>query len=270
MQEISASRKDLTFTSWENDALDLTAEHKTQHISELQLLHVTREIQEFMADPERALAYNAEAQLQGQITAIEKARRLKTALFSKRLGQMTEGSEEQSLENQYLRENTAKASMALEERTRMGLALESTDSNPARERARAFRNIVTNQKLLDISKSQMAEIEFLRAEVARLTARSYPSFATPPRPKTSSPDARPENLRHFGVRSIPSGSVRPPSRGATAPVGATRRPGGPLGGGSKLREPPGDIKRSALSTPLAAPRPLSIDGSPRRLTGQTS
>jgi hypothetical protein len=45
MREISGSRGELTTTAWESGALDLRAEHKLQHISELQLLHVTREIQ---------------------------------------------------------------------------------------------------------------------------------------------------------------------------------------------------------------------------------
>lgn len=45
MREISSSRSELTLTDWENGSLDLGAEHKMQHISELQLLHVTREIQ---------------------------------------------------------------------------------------------------------------------------------------------------------------------------------------------------------------------------------
>lgn len=45
MREISASKRSLALTQWENESLELSAEHTTQHISELQLLHVSREIQ---------------------------------------------------------------------------------------------------------------------------------------------------------------------------------------------------------------------------------
>ena len=45
MKEICSTKQDLAGTTWENGSLDLLAEHKTQHISELQLLHVSREIQ---------------------------------------------------------------------------------------------------------------------------------------------------------------------------------------------------------------------------------
>ena len=45
MKEICSTKQHLGGTTWENASLDLLAEHKTQHISELQLLHVSREIQ---------------------------------------------------------------------------------------------------------------------------------------------------------------------------------------------------------------------------------
>lgn len=195
-----------------------------------------------MNNPERALAHNEEAQLQGQLSVSEKAFRLKVALKKKEAARLEEAEEELSLENQYLRENTAKASMALEERERMQSALEGAEDAPAKQRAKAFRNIVTNQKLLDISRSQMAEVQFLRAEVERLKARSYPSFATPPRPVTVGPDSRGvEGPRWWPAPGAPPHPYRPPTRGATAPAS-----GGRLGTLSLEASPPSSRRLRSL------------------------
>uniref|UniRef100_A0A7S1SNJ9 DUF4201 domain-containing protein n=1 Tax=Tetraselmis chuii TaxID=63592 RepID=A0A7S1SNJ9_9CHLO len=280
MREISGSRGELTTTAWESGALDLRAEHKLQHISELQLLHVTREIQNFMQDPERALAYNREVQLQNQLVANEKAHRLKMALLRKRVGSYEEAAEEQELENGYLRENTAKASAALGERERMNEALVDADNTPAKQRARTFRNIVTNQKLLDISRSQMEELHFLANELHRLKQRSYPAFTVPSHDPAALDRLRPGTTGHdlpgagkysrrplsgtSNMRDRPrstSARVRPPPSTALYATG-TSRPGSqqatrvPSAGqriGSSL--PPTPPSRAGSRRPPAAAPP---------------
>ena len=201
-----------------------------------------------MADPERALSYNQEAQLQGQLSVNEKTHNLKITLMKKRLAEREETATDQQLENQYLRENTAKAAMALEERERMNSALDGAEESPAKQRARAFRNIVTNQKLLDISRSQMEELHFLRAEVERLRARSYPSFATAPRPLTS-PDLRmTEEPKWWPAPGGHPPAFRPATRGATAPA-----PSPPLRSTTSDRVP-SPKSQSRVTTPATGRR----------------
>jgi len=266
MREISSSRSELTLTDWENGSLDLGAEHKMQHISELQLLHVTREIQNFMADPERALAYNQEVQLQNQLVANDKAHRLKVALLRKRLGNYEEASEEQEMENGFLKENTAKASAALGERERMNDALGNADDTPAKQRARTFRNIVTNQKLLDISRSQMEELHFLANELHRLKQRSYPSFSVPFPPGPY--DLRPGTTGHdvpgagkYSRRPLSGMRDRPRTSASMPPTGGG--PAGIIAVGSRPGSQQSARRLSAGQHRSSPPTPPSRGGSRR-------
>jgi len=46
-----------------------------------------------------------------------------------------------------------------------------------RDPAKRFKDIATKRKLLDLAKTQTDEIEFLRDELDRLRAKTFPSFA---------------------------------------------------------------------------------------------
>jgi hypothetical protein len=58
----------------------------------------------------------------------------------------------------------------------MGLKSKSSDEN-VHDPAKKFKEVAAKRRLLDIAKQQTEEIEFLRDELDRLRARTFPSFA---------------------------------------------------------------------------------------------
>lgn len=59
----------------------------------------------------------------------------------------------------------------------MGLKSKTGDDGSAQDPSKKIKEVAHKRKLMDIVKQQTEEIEFLRDELDRLRAKTFPSFA---------------------------------------------------------------------------------------------
>lgn len=155
--------------------LDLQAEELVIRTRDLQLLHVTKEMQEFLrSGDENAQAaeilsldknaeYNDIAQkhrIKGKNDIIDKTNRL---------------IQQKRNENSKLDEQLLALETSFGDRKRIYEMTRSKNDNT--EAQKATKDVFIRRRLVDLSKSQTQDLVVLREEVQRLRLRTYPNLA---------------------------------------------------------------------------------------------
>jgi hypothetical protein len=177
-------QRTINFLEWERRFLTLSSKNLEEHYTDLHMLRVTKNLQEFLksganADHQKEDVEKATNKLQHMETQHGEKKKKAEGAISKLLTQV----EEKRMENEQLDRQRAELAKSVAIRrsirnTKSSTTAATSSSDLAAARAKKrMRSIVTRRKLIDLARAQTDEIDFLRQELDRLRQRTFPSFA---------------------------------------------------------------------------------------------
>ncbi|KAJ0399019.1 hypothetical protein ATCC90586_000488 [Pythium insidiosum] len=198
--KIKNFRKNINVMEWEHTLLDLQTRDMEERYTDIQLLRVTKELQELFHTGDTTEKQKRELALldaklehlgkhhQATLVKMEATQRQLEAQLRERMRENAAFHQQvQQLETQVqIREDilASRRSAGLrgaapsppKARGGAGSAAAPT-AEPSGERATRLKAITVRRKLVDLAKAQTDEIEFLRLELDKMRRRTFPSFA---------------------------------------------------------------------------------------------
>ncbi|KAJ1549129.1 Cilia- and flagella-associated protein 43 [Cladochytrium tenue] len=177
IKDMKDYRKGIHALEWENKMLDFQAEDLVIHTRDIQLLRITKQMQEYIRSGDEKKQSNEVAVLEKQSEHGQKAQLHKIEDKQKIIQKYLKKVAEKRSENRKLEERLRALDAAVMEQQQIQRAqavlkthsFGSGESSPLKE-------IHTRRKLVDLAKSQAQDIAILREEVERLRLRTYPAF----------------------------------------------------------------------------------------------
>ncbi|KAJ9513910.1 hypothetical protein QJQ45_020990 [Haematococcus lacustris] len=179
LQAIKEFRKGCHQLDWEHKRCDMLLAELRERVRELQLLHVTRDMQAvFRQDgsPQAAApVVNETAALEALAKQRERLHRKAMTERGKSLKQIGQQISDKAGQNMEVNHHVVGLQRVLEEQQRlrasMGAADEAID--------RRLKSLVTHKKLKEIALAQADEVRALSSELDRLRLKTYPTFLEP-------------------------------------------------------------------------------------------
>nr|KAJ3422347.1 Cilia- and flagella-associated protein 43 [Polyrhizophydium stewartii] len=174
LTEMKDYRKGIHALEWENKMFDYQAEDLVIRTRDIQLLRVTKQMQEYIRSGDEHKQATEIAALEKRAEYSQKAHLHKIEEKKKTVQRLQKKIREKVLENQALDTQLRELDSAVMERrnihdVKLKRASETRRKDPLRE-------IYTRRRLIDLAKSQAQDIAILREEVERLRLRTYPAF----------------------------------------------------------------------------------------------
>ncbi|KAF0699827.1 Aste57867_9603 [Aphanomyces stellatus] len=187
--KIKNFRKNINLMEWEHAYLAMQKKNMEDHYTDLQLLRVTKNLQELVTTGDATEKQKQEQTLlesklayMGKNHHVHQTKQTKaTAALKAQLGDRLKENEQfkrQLMDLQthiHIREDIVAS--------RRASALKSTPGKPDNK----LKAITVRRKLVDLAKAQSEEIEFMRQELDKIRQRTFPSFVQPP-PNALAPD----------------------------------------------------------------------------------
>lgn len=176
LREMKEYRKGIHALEWENKMLDFQAEDLVIRTRDIQLLRVTKQMQEYIrgGDEQKQpaelamLEKRAEHSIKAHAHKIEEKKRAAHKLKRK--------IREKEEENKLLDTELAELEISVSQRSKFHSVQgkHKTNSSPDCR----LKAIADRSKLVDLAKSQQQDLIVLREEVERLRMRTFPSFSS--------------------------------------------------------------------------------------------
>ncbi|GLD93386.1 hypothetical protein PINS_up001978 [Pythium insidiosum] len=202
--KIKNFRKNINVMEWEHTLLELQTRDMEERYTDIQLLRVTKELQELFHTGDTTEKQKRELALldaklehlgkhhhttllkmdatQRQLEAQLRERRKENAAFQQQVAQLE--TQVQIREDILASRRSAALRGASPSPPRAGggarggtTAAATATAEPTGERATRLKAITVRRKLVDLAKAQTEEIEFLRLELDKMRRRTFPSFA---------------------------------------------------------------------------------------------
>lgn len=179
MTKIKEFRKNINFLEWELDYFTIRASGLEAHYTDLHMLRVTKDLQEFLKEGK---AVNRNKLLSDKavrkLHSVAKTMESKLAKLRKTRRSLARDISRKEEENRTLAGQRDELVHSVTVRESI---LNNRGSGGTRSKGSAgddrMKSIVTRRKLMDLARAQTDEIEFLRQELDRLRQRTFPSFA---------------------------------------------------------------------------------------------
>jgi len=175
---------ELTYMQWTLTYLQALAQDADEYFTDMQLLRVTKELQEFLkggnpADRQRKDLVKLEAR--GKHSAAAHVRNL--AKLRRTLARVSAQVHDKKAENDQLAAHHAELLAAVTVRegilqSKTG-GMGSTTRKAEARQARKFKTVASRRALAERARKQAAELAELRSEVDRLRRKTFPSFDAP-------------------------------------------------------------------------------------------
>ncbi|KAI8812738.1 hypothetical protein BJ742DRAFT_850017 [Cladochytrium replicatum] len=178
LKEMKEYRKGIHALEWENKMLDFQAEDLVIRTRDIQLLRVTKQMQEYIRSGDEQKQSSEVAALERRAEYSVKAHCHKLDEKATIIAKLKRKIAEKVRENRDLDTQLGALQVSVIDRKqihdsqlRYHLAGETKGTG-------ALKNIVARRRLVDMAKSQAQDIAILREEVERLRLRTYPAFST--------------------------------------------------------------------------------------------
>ncbi|KAI8914669.1 WD40-repeat-containing domain protein [Gorgonomyces haynaldii] len=173
LTEMKDYRKGIHSLEWENQMLDFQAEDLVIKTRDIQLLRVTKQMQEFIRSGD-------EHKQAAEVASLEKNAEYATKAHEHRLQEKRQQIEKlkalirsKKQENSKLDQQLLGLESQVNERTNLQ---QMTEKKHTPTKTGALKDLFNRRRLADLAKSQAQDIAILREEVERLRLRTYPAF----------------------------------------------------------------------------------------------
>ncbi|KAJ3212328.1 Cilia- and flagella-associated protein 43 [Dinochytrium kinnereticum] len=177
LKEMKEYRKGIHALEWENKMLDFQAEDLVIRTRDIQLLRVTKQMQEYIRGGDEHKQSSEIVALEKRAEYSQKAHAHKLEEMMRIASKFDKKIKEKERENKTLEQQQHELDLAVGERARIR-DVQAKRMPDAGEKVDKLKNIYTRRRLIDLAKSQAQDIAILREEVERLRLRTYPAFPT--------------------------------------------------------------------------------------------
>lgn len=250
-------------TRWEVDAADLRTQHATHSLTELQLLHVTKDLQAALRDPSTLDKLQDEGRLadMAQVGARLHAHRimLRRQHLGALGGKLVRGAQEQG----ELVQAEGMAAATYKESQRVHMVMLSSQAAEDAAQRRHMRNVVTNAQLRDIAQQQALDLRKLLGQLQDMHNRNFPAllgvapdwappdYQYPPAAQPTMPAAS-RGVAAGAAAAAAAHASRPPTAARTSPSHA----GAGGGKGASVGRAVTPTRGAAKPVPPASPPPF--------------
>ncbi|KND03537.1 uncharacterized protein SPPG_01017 [Spizellomyces punctatus DAOM BR117] len=187
LREMKEYRRGIHALEWETKMLDFQAESLTLRTRDIQLLRVTKSMQEFIRGGDDKKHLHEIAALEKRAEHSIKAHHHKLSEMKAAIERLERKVREKKGENKRLdmkvdslgqdvRDRKMIAGVVDEEKADEGGKISAQIRSKPKGRKNALGSIYARRRLIDLAKSQAQDIAILREEVERLRLRTYPAF----------------------------------------------------------------------------------------------
>uniref|UniRef100_A0A4X2JM10 Cilia- and flagella-associated protein 43 n=1 Tax=Vombatus ursinus TaxID=29139 RepID=A0A4X2JM10_VOMUR len=177
MVESKDFHKGIFQIEWEHKKMEMEMEDLNQKAWDIQMLFLSRDRQKFLKEPNYELLIGYQiAMMEQNMAIIDKAHKREVEAFKKLFKQLGKLITQRDLANYTLSCELKEELVTISERRKICKSLGSklTCEKIAMER---YDAMLQQQKLADISRSQVEQIAILQAEVERLRMKTFPALA---------------------------------------------------------------------------------------------
>ncbi len=178
MEKISEFKTFLRKVHYQKKKLDLEILDFEERAKDVQMYRVTKQTQEIIQGKHQKKDEEDKKRLENQIRQLDEnvQKRIKTINETKK--KLRKEIQDKLRENEQLETKARQLQQNVDQRKQiMGLKSKTGDDGSAQDPSKKIKEVAHKRKLMDIVKQQTEEIEFLRDELDRLRAKTFPSFA---------------------------------------------------------------------------------------------
>jgi hypothetical protein len=173
-------RRKINTIDWDAKHLSLEAKHLEEYFTDLQLMRVTRELQEVIREgSDEGLAKERLDKINSRKEFIMKDADVRLEKMRKVNADMRRQLSDRGMEIASLENKIQDLKIQVSERENVKKTRDNArgaSSNPVSRAALKMKKVVKRRHLVDTARAQAEEIDFLRQELDRIRQRTFPSF----------------------------------------------------------------------------------------------
>ncbi|KAG6580332.1 WD40/YVTN repeat-like-containing domain [Phytophthora cinnamomi] len=177
-------RKNINVMEWEHALLELQARDMDERYTDIQLLRVTKDLQELFHTGDTSHKQKREAaMLEAKLAHLGRHHQTTLLKLERTGSQLERQLRERERENRNFQQQVAQLETQVQIRedilaSRTSAAMrQQAAGGGVRGDAARLKAIAVRRKLVDLAKAQTDEIEYLRLELDKMRRRTFPSFA---------------------------------------------------------------------------------------------
>lgn len=177
LEKIADFKTGLKRVKYQKEKLDLEIRDFEERAKDVQLYKVTKQTQEIIQGKFKTRDEEDKKRLENQIKQLEEnaAKRIKTINETKK--KLLKEIKDKNAENEELEQRARMLKLNVDQRQQITNLRTDGGQDSSADPKHKFVQIAKHRKLVDIARQQTDEVDFLRDELDRLRARTFPSFA---------------------------------------------------------------------------------------------